>query len=123
MPELAPSYEPSAIVLRIEDSINNRLSAWRSRIRCAVCSAAWNPRHRTARVRRAAARPEGNSALRYGTRSTYVNHGCHCERCVERNARRTLAARPVRRLLRDSASRLAGPDRCYQSASSPAGGA
>ena len=49
--------------------------------RCLVCREANADRHRIGR--RAADRQEDNPALEYGTKATYVNHGCRCESCAE----------------------------------------
>ena len=48
--------------------------------------AAHAERHRQLRARRAADRPEDNPALVHG-KSTYVNHGCRCERLRRGTAR------------------------------------
>ena len=51
--------------------------------RCQVCRAANAERHRQLRAIRAARHPEDSPELEHGTKSTYMNHGCRCERCSE----------------------------------------
>jgi hypothetical protein len=84
--------------------------AYETGCRCRICVESWNARHRAARARRAAARPEANPALAHGTRSTYVNHGCRCDPASRRSAVRTRAGHREPGP-RDPAPRVAGPDR------------
>jgi hypothetical protein len=67
--------------------------------RCDACRTAWNDYHRTARERRAAnLEQRGGDGVQHGTVSTYRNHGCRCEACVEAqvraNRRRPSRAKP-----------------------------
>jgi hypothetical protein len=64
-------------------SLHGTVTGYRYGCRCADCGAANTAEARAGRARRAAALGTSSPQLVHGKKSTYVNHRCRCQECVD----------------------------------------